>query len=191
MSSHTYSTTTCRQLAFLIITAYFKMKICGLSGNCMKIKRVKKWAKKAVWLSNLHLSLRDSRCAYSKWTSSWIILSYLNLLLKLALHYHLMNTLWEYCMQKGLTSALMSLNLVMKACLTTSTATSEAITMTTSGNSTHKWSKIKHEKLISVNVQYNITYKKVSDSLMQLCVQLPGFHENCSMFRRQTMSRRI
>lgn len=155
-------------------------------------EKSEKRSKKAVWLSNLHLSLRDSRCAYSKRTGSWIILSYLNVLLsRNLLHYHLMNTLWECCMQKGLTSALMSLNLVMKACLTTSTATSEAITMTTSGNSTHKWSKIKHEKLISVNVQYNITYKKVSDSLLQLFVQLPGFHENCSMFRRQTMSRRI
>lgn len=41
----------------------------------------------------------------------------------------------------ALTSALMSLNLVMKACLTTSTAISEAITMATSGNSTHRWSE--------------------------------------------------
>lgn len=45
----------------------------------------------------------------------------------------------------------MSLNLVMKACLTTSTATSDAITMTTSGNSTHRWSKIKHIKSWSVS----------------------------------------
>lgn len=43
--------------------------------------------------------------------------------------------------QEVLTSALMSLNLVMKACLTTSTATSDASTIITSGNSTHRWSE--------------------------------------------------
>lgn len=81
----------------------------------------------------------------------------------------------------------MSLNLVMKACLTTSTATSEASTMTTSGNSTHKWSKIIAKKLISIIVQY---YIATDESSAALCL-LPGFHENCSMFLRHTMSRRM
>lgn len=39
-----------------------------------------------------------------------------------------------------LTSAFMSLNLVMKACLMMSTATSEVTTIMTSGNNTHRWS---------------------------------------------------
>ncbi len=56
----------------------------------------------------------------------------------------------------------MSLNLVMKACLTTSTAISEAITMSTSGNSTHKWSKNKHIKNWSVPIFSIILIRNVS-----------------------------
>lgn len=82
-----------------------------------------------------------------------------------------------------LTSALMSLNLVMKACLTTSTVNSEASTMTTSGNNTHRWS----ENIKCVKVILNITL----DISFQLIFALPAFHENCSMFRRHTMSRRM
>lgn len=40
----------------------------------------------------------------------------------------------------ALTSAVMSLNFVMKACLTTSTAISDKITMKTSGSRTQRWS---------------------------------------------------
>lgn len=39
-----------------------------------------------------------------------------------------------------LTSAVMSLNLVIKACLMMSTTISEVMTMKTSGNNTHRWS---------------------------------------------------
>ena len=46
----------------------------------------------------------------------------------------------EQTAANALTSALMSLNFVMKACLMTSTATSEAMTMMTSGQRTHRWS---------------------------------------------------